>query len=172
MQSHETTVAIKINNEQALKLHQQRFNHLGQAFAAPWRVNLIGEHTDYTGGFVMPMAIGFQTVAVISERQDGRAVFYSADYGGEVSFDTAALQRAPSGQWQDYPAGVLWALQQDGISLPGFSMTLAGDVPLGAGLSSSASVEVATAMALLTHARTELPLEKVATLCRRAENGY
>jgi galactokinase len=135
-------------------------------------VNLIGEHTDYTGGFVMPMAIDFQTVAVVTGRDDGRAVFYSANYDEEFGFEIASLARKPAGGWSDYPAGVLWSLREAGVAVGGFSMSLAGDVPLGAGLSSSASVEVATAMALLSHARVELPLEKVATLCRRAENEY
>jgi galactokinase len=135
-------------------------------------VNLIGEHTDYTGGFVMPMAIDFHTVAVVSAREDGRAVFYSGNYDEEVSVEIESLGRSPSGGWSDYPTGVLWSLRKDGVSVGGFNLSLAGDVPLGAGLSSSASVEVATAMALLGHAQAELPLEKVATLCRRAENEY
>ena len=161
-----------MEREQALRLHPQRFGLAGQAFAAPARVNLIGEHTDYTGGYVMPMAIDFQTVAVVSAREDGRAVFYSANYDEEVVFESISPKRDPCGRWSDYPAGVLWSLRKEGIDFGGFNMSLTGDVPLGAGLSSSASVEVATAMALLDHARAELPLEKVATLCRRAENEY
>ena len=163
---------MKVEKEQALRVHRQRFGREGRVFAAPARVNLIGEHTDYTGGFVMPMAIDFQTMAVVSAREDGRAVFYSANYDEEVGFEIASLARAPSGSWSDYPAGVLWSLGKEGIAVGGFNMSLTGDVPLGAGLSSSASVEVATAMALLGHAGVELPLEKVATLCRRAENEY
>jgi len=163
---------MKTYNEDALRLHQQRFGLEGKLFAAPARVNLIGEHTDYTGGLVMPMAIDFRTVAVLSQREDQRAVFYSANYDEEASFEVASLERTPKGHWSDYPAGVLWSLQQQGIAVSGFSMTLAGDVPLGAGLSSSASVEVATALALLAHARATLPLEKLANLCRRAENEY
>jgi galactokinase len=120
----------------------------------------------------MPMAIGFRTVAVLSPREDGRAVFYSVNYGNEASFEIASLERAPRGHWSDYPAGVLWSLAQEGIVVGGFSMSLDGNVPLGAGLSSSASIEVATAMALLDHAGVSLPLEKVATICRRAENEY
>src|SRR3984957_17720556 len=143
---------MTLQEEQTLQVHQQQFNQRGHASSAPARVNLIGEHTDYTGGFVMPMAIGFHTIAVISPRQDGRAIFYSANYKEEASFEVASLKAAPRDHWSDYPAGVLWALQQENISLGGFSMTLAGDVPLGAGLSSSASVEVATAMALQHHA--------------------
>jgi len=163
---------MKVERERALRVHRQRFGREGQVFAAPARVNLIGEHTDYTGGFVMPMAIDFRTVAVVSAREDGRAVFYSANYDEEVSLEIASRKRTPSGRWSDYPAGVLWSLRKERVALRGFSLSLAGDVPLGAGLSSSASVEVATAMALLAHAGKELPLEKVATLCRRAENEY
>jgi galactokinase len=74
--------------------------------------------------------------------------------------------------WSDYPVGVLRELQQRGIDIPPFSMDLNGDVPLGAGLSSSASVEVATAIALLAHANATLPPEQIATLCQRAENNY
>ena len=163
---------MTVEREQALRVHRQRFGQAGHVFAAPARVNLIGEHTDYTGGFVMPMAIDFQTVAVVSAREDGRAVFYSVNYDEEARFEIASLARAPGGSWSDYPAGVLWSLGKEGIVVSGFNMSLMGDVPLGAGLSSSASVEVGTAMALLGHAAVELPLEKVATLCRRAENEY
>ena len=163
---------MTVEKEQALRVHRQRFGREGRGFAAPARVNLIGEHTDYTGGFVMPMAIDFETTAVVSSREDGRAVFYSANYDEEVGFEIASLTRKPVGGWCDYPAGVLWSLREEGVAVGGFSMSLTGDVPLGAGLSSSASVEVATAMALLGHAGVELPLEKVATLCRRAENEY
>ncbi|HEY1993295.1 MAG TPA: galactokinase [Edaphobacter sp.] len=168
---------MKVEREQALRVHRQRFGQEGRGFAAPARVNLIGEHTDYTGGFVMPMAIDFHTLAVVSAREDERAVFYSANYDEEVGFEVASLKpgpgtREPSGKWSDYPAGVLWSLREERVAPSGFNMSLAGDVPLGAGLSSSASVEVATAMALLGHAGVELPLEKVATVCRRAENEY
>ena len=158
--------------EESLRRHEQLFGRKGLGFVAPARVNLIGEHTDYTGGFVMPMAIGFHTSASISARSDGRAVIYSANYGEKVVLEIAALSRHPRGHWSDYPIGVLWSFLQEGIGIGGFSINLAGAVPLGAGLSSSASVEVATAMALLSHARVQLPLEKVASLCRRAENEF
>jgi galactokinase len=163
---------MKLDELEVLRAHQRRFGRGGPVFAAPARVNLIGEHTDYTGGLVMPMAIGFHTVAVVSPREDGRAVFYSANYEEEASLEIAPMGQAPRGHWSDYPAGVLWSLAQEGITVGGFNMSLKGDVPLGAGLSSSASVEVATAMALLDHAGAELPLEKIATVCRRAENEY
>jgi galactokinase len=163
---------MRVDGEEALRVHRRRFGREAHAFSAPARVNLIGEHTDYTGGFVMPMAIGFHTIAAVSAREDGQARVYSANYDSEVAVEIASLQRTPQGQWSDYPVGVLWSLLQEGVAVDGFDMTLAGDVPLGAGLSSSASVEVATAMALLGQAGVSLPLEKVATLCRRAENEY
>jgi len=119
--------------EQALQLHRQRFGEDGRAFAAPARVNLIGEHTDYTGGLVMPMAIGFRTVAVLSPRIDNRAVFYSASFDEEVSLEIASMGLTPEGRWSDYPAGVLWSLRQEGVEIGGFNMSLMGDVPLGAG---------------------------------------
>lgn len=163
---------MKLDRVEALRVHKQRFGLEGRAFGAPARVNLIGEHTDYTGGFVMPMAIDFTTVAVVSPRDDGQAVFYSLNFDEEVSYDIASLGRTARGHWSDYPLGVVWSLAQEGIAVGGFSMSLSGNVPVGAGLSSSASLEVATAMALLAHAGKELPLKTVATLCRRTENEF
>jgi galactokinase len=155
--------------------HAERFRVEGKAYSAPARVNLIGEHTDYTGGLVMPMAIGFHTVAAVSPRSDDKAVFASANFGESREFALGSLDKplvARSGHWSDYPAGVVWSLRQAGITVSGFDMSLEGDVPLGAGLSSSASVEVAVAMALLAQTGARLPLKELATLCRRAENEY
>jgi galactokinase len=85
--------------EQALLLHLQRFGEVGKAFAAPARVNLIDEHTDYSGGgLVMPMAMGFRTVAVLSPRADNRAVFYSTSFDEEVSFEIALKGLAHEGR--------------------------------------------------------------------------
>lgn len=164
---------MKTDAEEALRQHEQRFGHPAQAFTAPARVNLIGEHTDYTGGLVMPMAIGFRTIATISPRSDDRAVFYSANFNEERSIDLASLNSStPAGHWSDYPAGVVWSLRQEGIAVGGFNMGFSGNVPPGAGLSSSASIEVAATMALLALVKKVLPLKTVATLCRRAENEY
>ena len=152
--------------------HQRRFGDEGREFAAPARVNLIGEHTDYTGGLVMPMAIDFATMAVVSPRDDGRAIFYSMNFDEEISFEIASPRKKARGHWSDYPLGIVWSLAQEGVAVGGFNMSLNGNVPVGAGLSSSASLEVATAMALLGHAGRELPLKTIATLCRRAENEF
>lgn len=152
--------------------HADRFGQRPRVFAAPGRVNLIGEHTDYADGFVMPAAIDFATYAAISPRDDGKAVIWSENYGEIVEYALDAPPGKRVGQWSDYPVGVLSVLRAEGIGIPAFSMTLAGDVPVGAGLSSSAAVEVAAMAAALSLAEVELPLPKMALLCQRAENSF
>src|SRR5271163_1820924 len=140
--------------------------------AAPGRVNLIGEHTDYSGGFVMPAAIDFQTIAEIRPRNDGRISLYSQNMGEEISYPAEPLPSSARKHWSDYPVGVAWSLAQEGVHAGAFALTLEGNVPLGAGLSSSASIEVATALALLELAGTSLPLPTIALACQRAENVF
>jgi galactokinase len=158
--------------EPLLRQHVKRFGAAERAFQAPGRVNLIGEHTDYSGGLVMPAAIDFNTVAVVGPAQDDSSVIRSADFEKEFAFDTRALPDKPSHDWTDYPVGVLWSLRQSGVVAPPFTMTLKGDVPLGAGLSSSASIEVAVAFAALALAGKSMPLTEIALACKRAENGF
>lgn len=142
-----------------------------QEFAAPARVNLLGEHTDYTGGLVLPMAIPFHTVATIEARPDAKYGFSSEQFGDVREMPLADRSEA-AGNWSDYPVGVLRQLQERGIEPPPFSMRLRGNVPLSSGLSSSASIEVASAMAMLAHAGVTLKVEEIAVLCQRAENLY
>lgn len=142
-----------------------------RTFSAPARVNLIGEHTDYTGGLVMPMAIPFTTTASVRATLNGRYSF-SSELFETMRTMVPDDRSAKAGDWSDYPVGVLRQLQALGIEPPPFELELSGNIPLGSGLSSSASVEVATAMALLAHARTTLPPAEIATLCQRAENDY
>ena len=138
---------------------------------APARVNLLGEHTDYTGGLVLPMAVPFLTRATISPREDDLYSFTSELFPETLTFTRD--DRSPErGIWSDYPVGVLRQLQQRGIEPPAFDLRLTGNVPLGAGLSSSASVEVVSMMAMLALARIELSIEEIAVLSRRAENEY
>ncbi|HUN86311.1 MAG TPA: galactokinase [Terracidiphilus sp.] len=153
-------------------LHQSRFHAGPKTFAAPGRVNLIGEHTDYAEGFVMPAAIDFATLAGISPRTDGKIVVYSENYGEERRFDAAALPKQRSKHWSDYPMGVVAILAGEGHKIPAFSLTLWGDVPLNSGLSSSASVEVATALAVMSLAGVRYPGPVLARLCQRAENEF
>jgi galactokinase len=154
-------------------LHQATYNAQPAVYSAPGRVNLIGEHTDYSGGFVMPAAIDFSTLIAISPRTDGRFLAHSVNFNQHVDESIADLLFARSKTWTDYPAGVLWALEEKGIDVTqGFSLTIVGDVPLGAGLSSSASVEVCTAFAVLGTLGIEMPLNQIALLCQRAENAF
>jgi galactokinase len=154
-------------------IHLARFKAEPAVFAAPGRVNLIGEHTDYAEGFVMPVAIDFATLAAISPRTDGKIVLYSENYSddGERSFDASAPMKA-SQHWTDYPLGVVAILTGEGHKIPGFSLSLWGDVPLGSGLSSSASVEVVTALAVLSLIGASYPGPVLAKLCQRVENEF
>jgi galactokinase len=138
---------------------------------APARVNLLGEHTDYTGGLVLPMAIPFYTTARISALTDEQYIFRSARFEGEYA-EPLASDAAHKKAWSDYPVGVLRQLQARGIVPPPFLLELSGDVPLGAGLSSSASVEVASCLAMLALSGQTLPANEMALLCQRAENDF
>lgn len=154
------------------EIHDRHFGAESRVFLAPGRVNLIGEHTDYAGGFVMPAAIDFGTMASVSARHDGRVEIWSENFSEGVACAAGEVPRNRQKHWSDYPLGVMWALRDAGIEVPPFSMTLHGNVPLGAGLSSSASVEVASALALLSVAGAEMDRVETAKLCQRAENLY
>jgi galactokinase len=153
-------------------MHLARFEAEPAIYVAPGRVNLIGEHTDYAEGFVMPAAIDFATLAAISPRGDGKIALFSENYGQVRYFDAAELPAAAGKHWTDYPLGVVSILAGEGNAIPGFSLSLWGDVPLGAGLSSSASVEVATALAVTGLMGVSYPGPVLARLCQRAENEF
>jgi galactokinase len=158
-------------------IHARHFKADPQVFIAPGRVNLIGEHTDYSEGFVMPAAIDFATLAAITPRSDNQISIFSENFGEEATFDLDFLPHHPRHHWSDYPVGVLTILREAGVPIGGFSLTLNGDVPLGSGLSSSASVEVATALAILGLAPGEettprFTRPELARICQRAENHF
>lgn len=153
-------------------LHLKRFQAAPLIFAAPGRVNLIGEHTDYAEGFVMPAAIEFATLAAISPRTDGKIVLYSENFGEEFSYDAAALPKQREKRWTDYPLGVLAILAGQGHTIPSFSLSLWGDVPVASGLSSSAALEVATALAVTHLLGVSYSGPVLARLCQRAENEF
>ena len=153
-------------------LHLARFGAEPTIFAAPGRVNLIGEHTDYAEGFVMPAAIDFATLAGISPRADGKVVIYSENLKEERVFEAAALPKVKTGHWSDYPLGVLSVLAGEGHTIPALSLSIWSDVPVAAGLSSSAAIEVATAVAVLSLIGVSYPGPVLAKLCQRAENGF
>jgi galactokinase len=141
-------------------------------FRAPGRVNLIGEHTDYNDGFVMPAAIGFSTFVAAAPRFDGKLVIRSQNFPGEFSFDAKNLPTRRLGQWCDYVLGVAVTFQRTGYPISGASFLVRGEVPMGAGLSSSAAVEVATALALVNLNQCDVSLPDIAKLCRKSENEF
>src|SRR5580698_10226299 len=153
-------------------MHKDRFHAEPAIYVAPGRVNLIGEHTDYAEGFVMPAAINFATLAGVSPREDGMIAVCSENYGQVRYFSADDLPAQAGKHWTDYPLGVLSMLAGEGHAIPGFSLSLWGDVPLGSGLSSSAAVEVATALAVTGLLGVSIPGPRLARLCQRAENEF
>jgi galactokinase len=138
---------------------------------APGRVNLIGEHTDYNDGFVLPMAIDRGTWIALRLRADRRVRLFSTVFDEEVEIDLDAVARGgPS--WAEYVKGVAWALRAEGAVLRGFDGVVAGDVPMGAGLSSSASLELATARALAASSDLDWDARAMARRAQRAENEW
>ena len=141
-------------------------------FRAPGRVNLIGEHTDYNDGFVMPVAIDFFTQIILFPL-DARALeFYSDNFKEKVLLDFDNLAKSSSRHWSDYVVGVAFMLIREGHALRGARLMIASDVPIGSGLSSSAALEVATAYALATTSDLKIERVELAKLCRRAENEF
>ncbi|WP_327717579.1 galactokinase [Streptomyces sp. NBC_00490] len=142
-------------------------------WSAPGRVNLIGEHTDYNDGFVMPFALPHTAVAAVSRRTDGVLRLHSADVeGGVVELALDALTPESDKNWTAYPAGVLWALREVGHPVTGADIHLSSTVPSGAGLSSSAALEVVVALAVNDLFELGLQRWQLARLCQRGENVY
>ncbi|MFD8705125.1 galactokinase [Kitasatospora sp. NPDC059648] len=142
-------------------------------WAAPGRVNLIGEHTDYNDGFVLPIALPHTTRVSARRRTDGRLRLYSAQGDGTVT-DLALEGLAPGAvaSWASYPAGVFWALAEAGHPVGGADLFVDSDVPTGAGLSSSAALECATAAALNDLYELGLTAPELALIAQRAENAF
>lgn len=162
-----------MHDSQVLRsLHLARFGAEPAIFAAPGRVNLIGEHTDYAEGFVMPAAIDFATLTGISPRADGKVVIYSENFKEERVFEAVALPKTKTGHWTDYPLGVLSVLAGEGHAIPALSLSIWSDVPPSSGLSSSAAIEVSTMLAVLSLIGASYPGPVLAKLCQRAENGF
>lgn len=143
-------------------------------FRAPGRVNLIGEHTDYNDGFVLPAAIDYHTVIAARQRTDRRVRLCALDLDEALSeFDLdVAIERDPKAPWSDYVRGVCRTLLEDGYRLTGADLAISGDVPQGAGLSSSASLEIVTAKAMTELAEEPLDGTRAALIGQRAENDF
>ncbi len=139
---------------------------------APGRVNLIGEHTDYNDGFVLPLATEMGIIMEAALRGDSLIRARALDMGEETSLSLADLAPGGGRNWWDYPAGVCWAFLEEGCRIRGADITFGGDIPIGSGLSSSAALEVATAAALNYLNNLQLDPVKLALLCQKAENKY
>jgi len=136
---------------------------------SPGRVNLIGEHTDYNDGFVLPMAINYSSWIALRSRNDSRIVVTALDFDESLEFDLNSISKGEN-DWREYIKGVAWALQQDGHQLTGWEGVLSGNVPIGAGLSSSAALELALARAFSLVSGFEWDPARMALTCQKAEN--
>lgn len=148
-----------------------------RVYFAPGRVNLIGEHTDYNGGYVFPAALTFGTYALVRARTDGVYRFRSMQFGTEADCPVTDVAYRKEDDWANYPKGVLseLLLLEDGsykAALTGADLLYFGNVPNGAGLSSSASIELATALALTAVAGISVPMMELVKLSQRAENRF
>ncbi len=139
---------------------------------SPARVNVIGEHTDYTGGFVLPTTTALYTRVTASKREDRLIEVRSRTLNDTQSFSLDALEPPGESSWINYVMGVAAVLSEAGIALRGASLEIESDIPLGAGLSSSASLELAVALALLGIAGRSVERAELARLCQRAEHDY
>lgn len=143
-----------------------------RTYRAPGRVNLIGEHTDYNDGFVMPAAIDFSTTVTIRVRDDRTVNVSSKHFPERISFELDEPSPQPKSDWSDYVRGVAITLEQAGYRLKGADLQIDSDVPIGAGLSSSAAIEVATGYGLLRESGFDLAGVELARLSQRAENDF
>jgi len=141
-------------------------------FRAPGRVNLIGEHTDYNDGFVMPVAINFSTHVTLVPLAEHRLKIFSESFNEEIAIDLDNPPTTARGHWSDYPVGVVVMLLRAGYALSGARLAIQSDVPIGSGLSSSAAIEVATAFALTRGFDLKVDRAELARLCRKAENEF
>jgi len=152
------------------------FDHLygvkPRIYRAPGRVNLIGEHTDYNEGFVMPMAINFSTYVAMSKRDDRVLRIHSETFKEDASLDLTHPPARGRKHWSDYPIGVAVKLQEAGHAISGADVLVHGEVPLGSGLSSSAAFEVSTGIGLLDISHEEIDRLQLAKTCQKAENEF
>ncbi len=139
---------------------------------APGRVNLIGEHTDYNEGFVLPIAVDRYLCVAARMRDDKIVKIVAADLNDSDEFSLDNFDRDPQSNWRNYPRGVAWTIQQNGIELKGMDAVVASDIPIGAGLSSSAAIEVGFALTFLHFAEVDVPRPTLAQWCQLAEHKF
>ena len=146
-----------------------------ESFFSPGRVNLIGEHTDYNGGFVFPCALDFGTYAIVRQREDKKFRMYSENFEdlGIIEFNLDNLVYDKKDDWANYPKGVIKTFLDKGFKIPnGFDVLFFGNIPNGAGLSSSASIEVLTAVILKSLFNLDIDMVEMVKYCQIAENKF
>jgi galactokinase len=164
---------VTVEREALRRAFRERYGREPRLFRAPGRVNLIGEHTDYNDGFVLPMAIERETVAAAAPRADRAVRVHSLSLGESAEFDLDAPGEKRRGRWLDYVEGVARALDEgQGARLAGADLMILSDVPLGAGLSSSASLEISVGLALASLAGAGVEMTRLALAGQRAEHEY
>jgi galactokinase len=151
---------------------KEMYGQNARVYCAPGRVNLIGEHTDYNDCFVMPVAMDLYTWVAAAQREDSRVHVHSRNLSQRAEMDLRDTHRNVQGHWSAYILGVAASLRQAGQELRGANLLVEGNVPMGAGLSSSASVEVAAGYALLATSGLSLNPVELAKICQRAENEF
>jgi galactokinase len=156
-----------------IRYHREEYDQDPEIIAAaPGRINLIGEHTDYNQGYVFPMAIDFYIRTAVSRRKDQHLRFFSADFQDRKRASINNLRYKKEDRWSNYPKGVISALLSRGYSLGGLNLTVQGNVPLGVGLSSSAALEVSAGLAVQELFRLNLSRQKLAAVAQEAENSF
>lgn len=159
---------IKDLERRFLQIYGKKAEH---AFFAPGRVNLIGEHTDYNGGLVFPCALSFGTYLLLAKREDGKTCFHSLNMDFTATVNANAFVDKPEA-WIKYPLGVMKEFADRGCEVGGYDLLFYGNIPNGAGLSSSASIEVVTAVMLNEMTHAGLDMVELVKISQRAENVY
>jgi galactokinase len=157
--------------EEFFRLYGDRANE-PVLFYSPGRVNLIGEHTDYNGGYVFPCALDFGTYLLVRRTAGQEIRFNSLNFPGEVNVQVALNYMPVPGSWTNYPVGVINEFARKGVGAPAMEMLFTGDIPNGAGLSSSASVEMVTAVAMNELTGAGLDMMEMVKMGQKAENGF
>ncbi len=155
-----------------LAAFRERFGGEASVVRAPGRVNLIGEHTDYNDGFVLPIAIDRDVRIAFAPRSDRRVRLYSLDFRAASEFELEDIRPDPEATWSNYVRGMAVELLRDGLPLRGMDAVMQGDVPIAAGLSSSAALEVAAGLAFQVSSEIELGPVELAQLAQRAEHEF
>lgn len=140
--------------------------------SAPGRINIIGEHTDYNGGYVLPAAIDRRIHFLAAPRRDDKVVLWAENFGEKAEFSLKNLEVSSGKRWADYVQGIFWVLEKEGHCPGGIDGFIFGDVPLASGLSSSAALEVSAAVALTNLFSLAVAQEKIPLFAQRAENEY